>query len=144
MEKLGIENMEKKKENSRVLLSLLRSSRVGYESREISIEAEKLEKHRKHRKGRTRFIPSDWNREREFHLGRKRGRPWVRGRSGQTGKGKDAQRRQPFSGDRDKPTAASEDRQSWLTEWPIAFQVVIQHMSTNGDNPEVNDKTQSW
>lgn len=59
MEKLGIENMEKKKENSRVLLSLLRSSRVGYESREISIEAEKLEKHRKHRKGRTRFIPSD-------------------------------------------------------------------------------------
>jgi len=32
-----------KKENSRVL-SLLRSSRVGYAAREISIEAEKLEK----------------------------------------------------------------------------------------------------
>lgn len=44
MEKLVIENMEEKKENSSVLLSLLRSSRVGCAAREISIEAEKLEK----------------------------------------------------------------------------------------------------
>lgn len=33
-----------KKENRRVPLSLLRSSRVGCAAREISIEAEKLEK----------------------------------------------------------------------------------------------------
>lgn len=45
MEKLVIENIEKKKkENSSVFLSLLRSSRVGCAAREISIEAEKLEK----------------------------------------------------------------------------------------------------
>lgn len=107
---------------------------------ELAVQLEKLtevEKISNTRKGRTnRLIPSDWSRERELPPGRKRGRTWVRGQSGQSGKQEDGQRRPPCLGDRDKPTAPFEDRLSWVTESPTAFQVVPpQHMLANGDNP---------
>lgn len=125
-----------KKENRRVPLSLLRSSRVGCATGETN-RGRKDCKISNTRKGRTnRLIPSDWSRERELPPGRKRGRTWVRGQSGQSGKQEDGQRRPPCFMDRDKPTAPFEDRLSWVTESPTAFQVVPpQHMLVKGDNP---------
>lgn len=50
------------------------------------------------------------------------------------------QMRKSFSGDTVKPTEPSEDRQSWVTEPPTAFPVVIQHMPACGDDPQGYDE----
>ena len=74
--------------------------------------------------------------------GRRRGRNSVRGQSSQRmEKQEDGQMRQPCSGDLAKPTAPREDRLSCVTESPTASQVVTQHVSTNGGNPQGYDKT---
>lgn len=51
------------------------------------------------------------------------------------------QMRQPCSGDRVKPTAPFEDRQSQVIKLPTALLDLIQQMPANGDDPQDYDET---